>query len=319
MATSGTYDYSRNRNQILTRALRLCKAIADGEEPDSQMLTGAADALNSMIKHWQGTGIHIWRTTECAVFLQANQTRYGLSSTSSDHATETFVQTAISADFNSGVSAVSVESITGISASYYIGIQLDDGSFFWTTVNGAPSGSTINLAAATTDSVSDGAVVIAYQTKLVRPLSVISGRRFNLNSSIDTPIDIWDRIEYQNMPNKTASGTPNAVYYDRRGGANSSGYLHVWQPNSSPEYCLKLTVARPIQIFSASSNTPDIPEEWTNAVTWSLAEELAPEYDTPDSTYAKIEKKAARYLSEVNWFEEELAASVQVVPDLRRR
>jgi len=319
MTTSGTYDYSRNRNQILTRALRLCKAIADGEEPDSQMLDGAADALNSMIKHWQGTGIHIWRTTECAVFLQANQTRYELSSSSSDHATETFVQTAISADFISGVSAVTVDSITGIGASYYIGIQLDDGSFFWTTVNGAPSGSTVNLAAVTTDSVSDGAVVIAYQTKLVRPLSIVSARRFNLESSIDTPIQIWDRIEYQDMPNKTSSGAPNAVYYDRRGGANSSGYLYVWQPNSSPEYCLKLTVARPIQIFSASSNTPDIPEEWTNAITWNLAEELSVEYDTPDTVYAKIQKKAAEYLADVNWFEEELAASIQIVPDLRRR
>jgi hypothetical protein len=319
MTTSGTYDYARNRNQILTRALRLCKAIADGEEPDSQMLDGAADALNSMIKHWQGTGIHIWRTTECAVFLQADQTRYELSSTSSDHATETFVQTALSADFSSGVLSVTVESITGIGNGYYIGIQLDDGSFHWTTVNGAPSGSTVTLTTATTDSVSDGAVVIAYQTKLVRPLSILSGRRFNFDSSIETPIDIWDRIEYQDMPNKTASGTPNAVYYDRRGGANSSGYLYVWQPNSSPEYCLKLTVARPIQIFSSSSNTPDIPQEWTNAVTWGLAEELAVEYDTPDTIYAKIQQKAARYLSEVNWFEEELAASVQIVPDMRRR
>jgi hypothetical protein len=167
--------------------------------------------------------------------------------------------------------------------------------------------------------VTDGAVVIAYQTKLVRPLSIISGRRFNLTSSIDTPISIWDRIEYQEMPNKSASGTPNAVYYDRRGGANASGYLYVWQPNSSPEYCLKLTVARPIQIFSAAGNTPDIPEEWTNAITWNLAEELSVEYDTPDTVYAKIQQKAARYLSEVNWFEEELASSVQIVPDLRRR
>jgi hypothetical protein len=319
MTTSGTYDYTRNRDQILTRALRLCKAIADGETPDSQMMTGAADALNSMIKHWQGTGIHIWRTTECAVFLQADQTRYTLSSSSTDHATESFTQTETTADFASGVTAITVDSITGIGASYYVGVQLDDGSFHWTTANGAPSGSTINLTDATTDSVSDGAVVIAYQTKLVRPLSILSARRFNLESSIDTPISIWDRLEYQDMPNKTASGAPNAVYYGRRGGANTSGYLYVWQPNSSPEYCLKMTVARPVQIFSAAGNTPDIPEEWTNAITWNLADELAAEYSTPDSSYVRIQKKAAQYLSEVNWFEEELAASIQIVPDLRRR
>jgi hypothetical protein len=319
MTTSGTYDYSRNRNQILTRALRLCKAIADGEEPDSQMLTGAADALNSMLKHWQGTGIHIWRTTECAVFLQASQTRYELSSTSTDHATESFVQTELSASALSGATTITVDSVTGIANAYHIGIQVDDGSFHWTTVSGAPSGSTVTLASGLSDSASSGAVVIVYQTKLVRPLSVISARRFNLDSGIDTPISIWDRIEYQDMPNKTSSGAPNAIYYDRRGGANSSGYLYVWQPNSSPEYCLKMTVARPIQIFSASANTPDVPEEWTNAITWNLAEELSVDYDTPDTIYAKIQQKAARYLADVNWFEEELAASIQIVPDLRRR
>lgn len=318
MATSGTSSYSRNRDQILTRALRLCKAIADGETPDSQMITGASEALNAMIKHWQGTGIHIWRTTECAVFLQADQTRYELSSTSSDHATESFTQTSLSASALNGASTVALSSVTGVANGYYIGIQVDDGSFHWTTVNGAPSGSNVTLTAALDDSATSGAVVIVYQTKLVRPLGIISARRFNLESSIDTPISTWDRIEYQEQPNKTSSGVPNAVFYDRRGGANSTGYLYVWQPNSSPEYCLKMTVARPIQIFSTAGNDPDFPDEWTNAITWNLAEELAPEYDTPDTAYTRIQSKAAKYLDEVNWFEKELI-SLQVAPDLRHR
>jgi hypothetical protein len=168
------------------------------------------------------------------------------------------------------------------------------------------------------DSATSGAVVIVYQTKLVRPLSVISARRYNLDSAIDTPMQIWDRIEYQEMPNKTSSGTPNAVYYDRRGGANATGYLYIWQPNSSPEYCLKLTVARPIQDFSAAGNDADLPQEWIEAIVWNLAANLAIEYDAPDAKLLRLQTKAAQLLSEVNWFEEELV-SLQIMPDLRRR
>jgi hypothetical protein len=318
MSTSGTYTFSRNRDQLLRRALRLSGAFAGGETPDSQSITDAAESLNSMIKHWQGAGIHIWRTTECAVFLQADQTRYELASTSSDHATESFTKTTLTADAADAASTISVDSSSGIASGYYIGVQVDDGSFHWTTVNGAPSGSTVTLTAALDDSATSGAVVIAYQTKLVRPLSIISARRHNLDSAIDTPIDIWDRVEYQDMPNKTSSGVPNAVFYDRRGGANSTGYLYVWQPNSSPEYCLKMTVARPVQDFSAAGDDADLPQEWIETIVWNLAANLAIEYGSPDATLVRVQTKAAQLLSEVNWFEKELV-SFQVVPDLRRR
>lgn len=317
MSTSGTYTHGRNRDQILIRALRLAGAFASGEPPDSQAITDAAETLNAMVKHWQGTGIHIWRTTEAAVFLQADQVRYELASTSTDHATENFTQTTLAAAADDGAISVVLSSVTGVVNGYNIGIQVDDGSFHWTTVNGAPAGTTVTLTAVLDDSASAGAVVIVYQTKLVRPLSIISARRFNLASAIDTPMDIFDRIEYQELPNKTNSGTPNAVFYDRRGGANSTGYLYIWQPNSSPEYCLKLTVARPIQDFTAPGNDPDFPQEWIDAIVWNLAEELAVEYDAPDTKFAKIQQKAAQKLAEVNWFEKELV-SFQVVPDMRR-
>jgi hypothetical protein len=42
--------------------------------------------------------------------------------------------------------------VTGVATTYNIGVQLDDGTFQWTTVNGAPSGSTVTLTAVLTDS-----------------------------------------------------------------------------------------------------------------------------------------------------------------------
>lgn len=316
MATSGTYTFSRNRDQLLTRALRLSGAIGSGDTPDSQTITDAAEALNGMVKHWQATGIHIWRTTEATIFLQANQVRYTLSSTSTDHATESFTETTLSAAAADGASTISVTSATGIATTYNIGVQVDDGTIHWTTVNGAPSGTTVTLTAALDDSAASGSRVYVYQTKLVRPLKIISGRRYNFASAIDTPVNEFDRIEYQELPNKTSTGVVNGFYYDRRGGANSSGYLYIWQPSTAIEDALKVTVARPIQDFSAAGDDADLPQECTEAIVWNLAANLAIEYDAPDAKLARLQDKATQYLGEIDWAERELM-SIEFVPDIR--
>jgi hypothetical protein len=313
MATSGISTHGRNRDQLLTRALRLCGAIASGETPGAQEITDAAEALNAMVKHWQATGVHIWRTTEATLFLQADQVRYELGATSTDHATETATQTTLSASAADGASSIVVTSATGIANGYYIGIQVDDGTFHWTTVNGAPAGTTVTLTSALDDSATSGAVVLVYQTKLVRPLKILSARVYNLTSAIETPVDEMDRIEYQELPNKTSTGSVNGFYYDRRGGANSTGYFYIWQPSNAVEDAIRMTVARPIQDFTAAGDDADLPQEWIEAIVWNLAERLAVEYDAPDSKLVRIRERAAQYLAEVNWWERELTEIELVV------
>src|SRR3982751_5477022 len=127
MATSGLYISSQNRDTIISSALRKLGAVASGETPGSDMVSDANSALNAMVKHWQGAGLHIWTTGEAMLFLQADQARYTLSSTSTDHATETFYQTDISADEASGQTVISLTDTSNITAADYIGIVLDDG------------------------------------------------------------------------------------------------------------------------------------------------------------------------------------------------
>lgn len=317
MTTSGISTFTRNRDQIIAAAARKCGAIAAGETPDADLISDFAEALNAMVKQWQGTGIHIWRTTEATLFLQLDQVRYTLSSTSTDHATESFVETAIGADEASGQTALTVDSITGISSGDYVGVQLDDGTMHWTTVNGAPSGTTVTLTVALTDSAADGNLVVAYTTKLVRPLKVLSARRYNFSSLIDTPMVEMDRIEYQELPNKTVEGTVTGFFYDRRGGANASGLFYTWPETSAVDDAIKMTVARPIQDFNAAGDDPDLPQEWIQALISNLAVTMADEYDIPPVKYARLEKRAAIDLAEVTWGEEELT-EVQFIPDTRR-
>lgn len=312
MTTSGTSTFSRNRDQLIASALRKIGAFESGETPDSAAVNEASDALNALIKHWQASGIEIWRTVEAILFPQLDQVKYLLGSSSTDHATDTWVETELASAASLGASSVVLASITGVSSTYNIGIVLDDGTFQWTTVNGAPSGSTVTLSNVLTDSAASGNRVIVYQTNLVRPLRIISARRYNFDSLIDVPMGEMDRVEYQEMPNKQSTGAVNSFFYDRR--ENATGYLYLWPAPATTNEAIKMTIARPIDDFTAAGDDADLPQEWIRAIEWGLADELADEYDVPEPKRSRIERRAAQYLQEANWYERELV-SITFVPD----
>lgn len=315
MATSGTYTFSQNRNQIITAAGRKIGAFRAGETPDQQTLLDFSDAMNAMVRHWQGMGIHIWRTVEATLFLQANQVRYGLGTDATDHATETFYETTLSGDEAAGQTTLSATATTNMTAADKIGVVLDDGTLHWSTVSSKTS-STVTIADALASAASSGNAVYTYTTQLVRPLKVLSARRYNYSSALDTPLTPFDRLEYQEMPNKTSASTPNSFFYDRRGGANNTGLLYVWPQPSDVTDALKMTVARPIQDFASAASDQDLPGEWTQALIFNLALTMAPEFSVTPVKFAMLEKMAHQYLQEVSWWEDELV-DVQFKPGLR--
>ena len=56
--------------------------------------------------------------------------------------------TTLTANGSGGNTTITVASITGIASGDIIGIKLDTGLYHFTTVNGAPAGSTVTLTAA---------------------------------------------------------------------------------------------------------------------------------------------------------------------------
>lgn len=234
MATSGTATFSRNRDQLIKAALRKISAFESGETPDSESTNDASDALNAMLKHWQASGIHIWRMAEGTITLVADQVSYTLGADPAD-----------------------------------------------------------------------------------KPLKIVSARFHNTTSGIDLPLEEMDRVEYQEMPNKTASGAVNSFFYDRRSGTALTGLIYFWPAPDASGDEVRYTYARPIEVFSAAGNDADFPEEWTQAIVWNLADQVADDYDVPEPKRTRIERRASQYLAEVNWNEKELT-SFQLVPDTAR-
>jgi len=60
MAISNSFDFSINRNQVIAGALRKLGVISQGQTPDSDQITDASEALNTLVKAWQAEGLPLW-------------------------------------------------------------------------------------------------------------------------------------------------------------------------------------------------------------------------------------------------------------------
>lgn len=293
MATSGVRVLTRTRDDIIKGAFRLLGLIkAGGTVAHPEMISFAADALNEMITEFQADGVGLWLKLDVKLYLQKNEPSYSIGPTG-DHCTASSVETTVDGAVDSGQSAIDVDSITGILDGDYLGVQLDTGFFQFTTVDGTPAGSTIALDDALTSDVDDGAFVFAYTNKVARPLSIESMRLVQEDDT-ELQLRIDSRDRYLAVNDKTEGGRPNFVYYHPQ---LTNGVLHVWQPTSDVTQRLKFTIKQPIELFTAGTDSVDFPQEWFNAIKYSLASYMGTEYlDVIDpNRYLIIQAKAIEY------------------------
>jgi hypothetical protein len=209
MTTSGTITFSRNRDQLIASALRKINAFESGETPDSDSVSDASDALNAMVKHWQASGIHIWRTTEAILFPQFSQVRYARGIDRSRDRKLCRDRADLGGGAR-GASTVVLDSVTGVATTYNIGVQLDDGTIQWTTVNGAPVRFDRD-ADGGADRLGGARQPGSGLSNQSGPPAKNSGRAALQLRQRDrrSPVEM-DRIEYQEMPNKTSTGAVNS-------------------------------------------------------------------------------------------------------------
>lgn len=63
MATSGSTNWSLNRNQVITGALRKLGVLPSGGTPTAAQISDANDALNALVKAFQADGMPLWKIT----------------------------------------------------------------------------------------------------------------------------------------------------------------------------------------------------------------------------------------------------------------
>ncbi len=309
MTVSSSFDFTLTRDQIITQMLRTLGVLADGEDATADQITDGSYRLNLMIKAWRNKGISLPLYQDIVVFLESGATSYLLGATGDKASTSAYVKTELSAIAALGASTITVDSIIGFSNGNVIGIEQDDNTIHWTTINGAPSGSTVTLTAVTTAAAAvDNHVYNALTGIVNRPLKVIDARLKNEDGN-ENPVKVVSRQEYFNYTNKTATGKITAVYYDPQ---ITNGVIYTYQAANSVADTLHLTVQRQVADFDSSSDNADFPVEWLEAIIYNLAARSLTKYGIDQVTAAQIKQDAATYLQDAEDFDME--DSIQFSP-----
>lgn len=313
MATSGSIDFSVSRDGIITEALEQMGMLSEGQSPSADQLTSMAITLNMMVKAWQADGLNLFALQKIYVYLEKNKNEYSLGATTTDHVSAEYNRTTTSSTSVATDTTISVNSITDMTPGDYIGIKLDDGTMQWTTINGAPSGSTVTLTAALTGDVSSDVTVYFYTSKANRPMKISNVLISDSVNNNDIPIWSVSRQEYVDLPNKTTDGVINQVWYDPQ---ISLGVLRVWPETDSVDKYLTIWVQRTLEDFDAAADEADFPQEWFLALSLNLAALSCTKYGVPMRTRQQITNFAQMYYLSALSFDTE--DGFQLQPDLRQ-
>lgn len=304
--------------QIITDAYAEINAYSINDSIPSEDTLYAKRVLNRMIQGWQNQGYHLWLKKTGFLFLRKGQNTYRLSSTSVDHATldvGTNTEprlTTLSADAVATDTSIVVTDSTFISDGDYIGIVLNDNDSFWTTVT-TKVGTTINLNDVLPSDANSGQNVYSYTTKMANPLNIYSANRNEGGR------DIWmfplAYQEYFELPNKEQQSTPVNYMYDRQ---KDDGVIRLWQTPDRASLFIKLTLAERFDLFVVSSDKPDFPDNYNDALVLNLAYKLTGRIGKKASVnIQKLKNDADIALDLALEFDTE-PASIYLQPEFRR-
>jgi hypothetical protein len=125
------------------------------------------------------------------------------------------------------------------------------------------------------------------------------------NSSTTWKLELKSEYDLRALP-YTSTGMPVAYSYTPN--LAEGGTIRVWPiPDSTTASTYSLTVIyqKEFDGFTASTETPDFPSYWTDALVFELASVLAPEYGIPLNDRSSIKAQARDYLEQAKGYSDE--------------
>lgn len=310
MTTSGSYSFSLVLNSMLLRAYQLINVYgSDQQTLKQQDYNYAIDIFNAMIVSWSSDGIHLWKRRQATLFPAYTTPSYAISNTGW-HCTNTYSSTTINGTASTSATTLTVVSTTGMNPNDFIGIEMSDGTRYWTTIVSITNGTTLVIANALTQSSALNGTVINYTTKINRPLRILRATTKSLSTGSEVMMAPYSYDQYFNTPVKSSLGTPNNFYYDK---LLNNGTLYVYPSPSTVDTVINFTYDDAFQNFVNSSDNADFPQEWTYPLILNLACELAIPYGK-FTELQQLQPKADKYKDSLTIFdsdEEDLIFSIK--------
>ena len=266
---------------IITRALKDIGALEAGETPTPEAAADAFDMLNDLVDQWSNEEMMVFYKNEIVFPIVAGQTHYTIGPTGN-----------INASFTGSISG-NILTVTGINSGainvgqVLAGTGITTGTKIVAMLTGA--GNNVNEAGTyqvnINQTVSSTTITGYYQ----RPLSIDSAFvRINTNSNgvpiinggLDYPIAVLAVEEYEMIGLKTLNGPwPKALYYQP---SESLGNIYVWPNPSQGE--MHIFTDNLFQNYVSLNDPIILPQGYSMALRWCLAERLMPMYGKASPT-----------------------------------
>lgn len=275
MARSNSRDFSLTRNNLIKRAFHVTNIYDLTASIPNEEMNFAADMLNAMVKEWQAENIHLWNRREGTLFTDYQTHKYSLGSTG-DHATaDTYISTLINGALAVSATTVVVDSTAGMTAGDQLGITSTDSTRQWTTITSVDDSTTLTVPALA-KAVADNARVVSYTNKINRPLLILNARYGKLSDDSEIALEAFRRNDYFELSDKKSNGIPNRYYYDKQ---LDNGTLYLYQRPDNTDYIINFSYYDEVEDLDSATDDFDYPQEWTLALIWGLAEQLAVSYN----------------------------------------
>ena len=281
---------------IISRALKDIGALEAGETPTPDAAQDAFDLLNDLVDQWSNESFMVFNVTEIIFPVIPGQTQYTIGPNPS-------TQNFIGASFTGSI-AGNILTVTGVTSGAVAqgqtlsGTGITAGTKITANITGA--GGNVNEVGTYRVNIPQTAASTTITANYQKPLSIDSAFvRINTNSNgqpiinggLDYPIAVLALQDYEMIGLKTLNGPwPKAIYFNPN---EESGNLFVWPNPSQGE--MHLFANTLFSRYDSLNNDVILPQGYSMALRWCLAERLMPMYGKANQTQiAMISQYAAQ-------------------------
>lgn len=269
-------SFTRNRNQIVLRVLRILGVIQEGKQPTAAQWATAIEAFDCFIRALQEEGAQLW--------LSEWVTRPLSTAASSVLATDGKSYRCLRNHTSAGANEPGVGS---------------DWTTYWTETATASTTPWAIFTAYTSPGHFEDADAAAIEQAFIREAD-----------GTDTGLSLISTREWGDLPNKSDDGLPRLMLMER----TLAPSVMLYPLPDLTTYVLHYRRIRYLSDFASATATGDFPSSWIDAIVFGLAHRLSFEYGVPLQEREQLRAVAVELKRIARGFNDERPTSNRVRP-----
>jgi hypothetical protein len=259
MTTSGSYDWTLDRDGIIAQAYENIQVIKPEATPKAELLTAGSRRLNGIVKRLQQKDIFLWtqewvtQTFTASAVVTSNSTTYRCIKGHTSSATD---EPGVGANWS----------------TYWVEDASKTSGGDWVTATGYTSIADFTVAGDT----------IGIEKMFIR------------DGGNDYPVDIISQTDFAEVLTKSNEGKPTEAVFDRQ----LSPKVYLYKQPDSTDYVLHYQRVRKLEDFDAGANNFDGPESWIPLLIKMLEYDLCGTHGIPIEERRAIKSEVKELLAD---------------------